>query len=246
MPLLQCRIPLTTFGENPMLLDWLFGLCLFLLVPAYHLWSPMRQKTLPPSRIARYWSMIGTMGVLLLMLLAHAWQRGQGADMVGIGFDLSANQRYLVAAAIVVVALWHLGMHAAMRMIDTDAGVAQAFDKMSRNQLMPRTLAEARLYVLFVIVIGIGSDLLYRGFLINTLVPVGGAIVAILLASLADALTYGYDKPRDIPGNIALSLVLGIAFYLSQSLLWIIVLHLGLGLSTARIAWQATHPHGSA
>ncbi len=227
-----------------MRLDWLFGLCLLLLVPAYHLWSALRQRAAPPCRIARYWSMIGTMAMLLLLLLAHAWQRGQGVEMLGLRFDLPSTQRYQLAAAIAIVALWHLGMHAAMRLIGTDAASAQAFDKIASNQLMPRTVAEARVYVLFVIVIGLGSDLLYRGFLINTLVPMTGAVVAILLASLVDAMTYGYDKPRDIPGNFALALLLGIAFYLSGSLLWIIVLHLGLGLSTARIAWQAMHRDG--
>lgn len=227
-----------------MLLDWLFGLCLFLVVPAYHLRNALRQRAAPASRITRYWSMIGTMAILLLLLLAHFWQRGQGVDTLGLRFDLPSTQRYQLAAAIAVVALWHLGMHAAMRLIGTDPGGAQAFDKIASNQLMPRTGAEARVYVLFVIVIGLGSDLLYRGFLINTLLPMTGAVVAILLASLVDAMTYGYDKPRDIPGNFALALVLGIAFYLSGSLLWIIVLHLGLGLSTARIAWQAMHRDG--
>lgn len=229
-----------------MLLDWIFGVCLLVVFPACHLWSAMRQPPNTPTRSARYWSMIASMGVLLLLLLVHAWQRGQGAGSFGLRFEMSATERYLVAGAVAFVALWHLILHGALRLIGTDPALEQAFAKFGRNGLMPRTDAEARLFVLFCIVIGIGSDLLYRGFLITTLLPVSGAVAAILLASLADGLTYGYDKPRDIPGNVALSLVLGIAFYLSQSLLWIMVLHVGLGLSGASIARQAIQRSGGA
>lgn len=229
-----------------MLLDWLFGLCLFLFVPAMALWRASRRQSRPVSRSARYWSTIAGIGVLLLLLLAHAWRGGLGLDAFGLRFDLSASQRYLLAAAIVLVALWHLALHAALRFAASDKAMADAFAKIGDNQFIPRTVAEARLFVLFSMAVGIGSDLLYRGFLIATLAPLAGVVLAILLASLADAMSFGYDRLRDTPGNLALSLVLGIAFHLSQSLLWIMLLHLGLGLSTARIAWLAARQRGPA
>lgn len=227
-----------------MLLDWLFGLCLFLLFPAFQMWDALRRKTRPLSRISRYWTSIGTMCVLLLLLLAYAWQRGLGLDAFGIRTDFIPTERYLLAAAIAIVALWHLAMHGALRLAHGDKGMADALARMSSNQLLPRTAGEARLFVVYLIAVAIGSDLLYRGFLLTALAPVAGAFVAVMLASLADAMTYGYDKPRDIPGNLALAVVLGTAVWLSGSLLWIMLLHLGLGLSTAWIGWQTMQRDG--
>lgn len=222
-----------------MLLDWIFGLCLLFVVPAYQLWDAIRRQRLPRSRISRYWTSIGTMCVLLLLLLAHAWQRGLGPDAFGIRFAMPARERYLLAAAIAVIALWHLAMHGAMRLAQGDPGMADAIGKMGNNQLLPRTGAEARLFALYLIAVAVGSDLLYRGFLLTTLAPLSGAFLAIMLASLADAMTYGYDKPRDIPGNMALAIVLATAVWLSQSLLWVMLLHLGIGISTTHIAWRS-------
>jgi membrane protease YdiL (CAAX protease family) len=224
-----------------MLLDWIFGLCLVLVFPAFQLWDAIRRKNQPRSRISRYWASIGTMCVLLLLLFAHAWQRGLGLDAFGLRFDLSGSDRYLLAAAIAALALWHLALHGAMRLAQGDAGMADALAKMSSNQLLPRTAAEARVFLVYLVAVAVGSDLVYRGFLLTTLAPVTGAFLAVMLASLADAMTYGYDKPRDIPGNLVLAVALGCAVWLSQSLLWVMLLHLGLGISMAHIAWQAMH-----
>jgi membrane protease YdiL (CAAX protease family) len=81
-----------------------------------------------------------------------------------------------------------------------------------------------------VVLVSLGWELLYRGFLLMLLTPVTGAATAIILAALAYGIGHGYEKPSQLIGSIVSAFLFTLAFYYTQSLWWLILLHIGLPL----------------
>ncbi|UUZ47953.1 CPBP family intramembrane metalloprotease [Massilia sp. B-10] len=74
--------------------------------------------------------------------------------------------------------------------------------------------------------IGVGWELLYRGFLMLVLPGVLGTVGAILATSIAYGVSHGYKNRGQFVGSIISAFLFTMGYVLSHSLWWLIVLHL--------------------
>lgn len=87
--------------------------------------------------------------------------------------------------------------------------------------------------------------MLYRGFLLAVLIPHIGALAAISSAALAYGLAHGYKSPRQLIGTVA-AFIFTIAYYLTESLWWPMLIHAGMGMLVALAAYKVASSSHSA
>jgi len=104
--------------------------------------------------------------------------------------------------------------------------------------MMPQTVSERRLAVVAFVVIGVAWEVLYRGYLLWRLTPRLGLIGAIVVAALAYGLAHGVKTARQLGASLAAAFVFTIAYALTKSLWWLMIIHAGLPL----LAMQAGRP----
>jgi membrane protease YdiL (CAAX protease family) len=75
----------------------------------------------------------------------------------------------------------------------------------------------------------VGWEILYRGFLLWFLSPYIGIAGAICLASFAYGLARGYQGRRQLVGSIASAFAFTVAFAITRSLWWLMLLHAARG-----------------
>jgi membrane protease YdiL (CAAX protease family) len=97
-------------------------------------------------------------------------------------------------------------------------------------RLMPQSPAERRIFILFALTVGIGWELLYRGFLLWALTPLLGLPGAILLAALVYGLAHGYKSRRLFVGSLISSALFVGGYALTGSLWWLMLVHSALPL----------------
>src|SRR5690625_359177 len=102
-------------------------------------------------------------------------------------------------------------------------------EKLQKNNLLPRTRRELTLFLGFTLLAGCGWELLYRGFLIWFLVPSIGTVGAVCIAAIAYGAAHGYKSRTQFLGSIVSAFAFTIAFVLTGSLWWLMLIHTALG-----------------
>ena len=204
-------------------LDYGLLAALLVLVPAHALWRSLAFRQVPaPSRLGRYGRTIGLVASLLILLVADWIMTGRPPSALGLDFPLSLAGLAGCGVALVVIAF----MAATIRKVPRQTGPAAD----EAAALMPQSPEERRLFILFSLTVGIGWELLYRGFLLWVLIPPLGLIGAIPVAALAYGLAHGYKSRRlFIDGMVSALLFVG-AYVLTGSLWWLILIHSALPL----------------
>jgi membrane protease YdiL (CAAX protease family) len=100
--------------------------------------------------------------------------------------------------------------------------------KAAQSGMLPQSGPEKAAFALFGLFAGFGWELLYRGFLLMVLVPVLGLPGAVILAALAYGIGHGYQDRAQFIGSIVASFLFTIAYALTGSLWWLMVLHAGM------------------
>lgn len=83
-----------------------------------------------------------------------------------------------------------------------------------------------------------GWEILYRGFIL-LLTPNTGLPIAITISALAYGIAHGYRSPKQLIASIVSAFAFTIAYALTHSLWWLIVIHAGLPLSAVPAALRA-------
>jgi membrane protease YdiL (CAAX protease family) len=102
---------------------------------------------------------------------------------------------------------------------------AKARQRLEGNELLPRNRQELILFLGFGLLAGCGWELLYRGFLIWFLVPRIGMVGATCVAALAYGAAHGYKTRGQFAGSMISAFAFTIAFVLSGSLWWLMLIH---------------------
>jgi len=84
-----------------------------------------------------------------------------------------------------------------------------------------------------------GWEVLYRGFLLLVLTPVIGLPLAIAASALAYGIGHGYENPKQLIGSIISAFFFTIAYAWTQSLWWLILVHVFIPLSTIPAVMRA-------
>ncbi|MGN6268586.1 MAG: CPBP family intramembrane glutamic endopeptidase [Sphingomonas sp.] len=217
------------------MLDILLLICLLLIVPGWQVWRSRTEAGRPPeSRSTRYRRAI--LGALALAaLLAADWVVAR-RPVAALGLDWPIARAGLIGLAIAITLLIAVAATSPgdRRPVDPERA---AKAKQAAAMLLPETPGELRLFLLFLALVGVIWELLYRGYLLWALTPTLGTIGAVIIAALAYGLAHGFKSASQFAASLASALAFTIGYALTHSLWWLIALHIGLpllGLSLAR------------
>jgi len=208
------------------------ALYLVLIFPGWQLWRSLRPAAGPKRpRRQRYLSSIRDIVLLLLALAAVCWWNGYPPAALGLAAPAGIGLWLLAATALALLTLYYFGAMRTHKM--KPAKRAEAVEKIRHEEGMPRTPEEMRLFVLLVLCIGGGWEVLYRGFLMLVLTPLIGVWGAVLVAAVAYGVAHGYQNPKQLILSIGMALLFTTGYVLTGSLWWLMLLHAGLPLITA-------------
>lgn len=209
------------------MLDHVLTILLLIIVPARALWRSRSNAVTFEPKTTRYLTTIA-MVAGLLCLLAVDWAFA-GRTLGALGLAPLVTPPAIVGLcllAVLLFALWRATGQKSARM-HTDAGGAEW-------ALMPDTMTEKRLFLLFALAAGVGWEVLYRGFLLYYLEPRVGIPTAVVLAALAYGLAHGFKSMKQISASLVAAMAFTLAYAITGSLWWLILIHIWLPLTGLR------------
>ncbi|SHN07091.1 CAAX protease self-immunity [Duganella sacchari] len=219
------------------MIDLVLAFYLVFILPVRHLWRSVRPSTAPKRPLAqRYVATIRDVCLLLVAMLACCWWNGYSAVDLGLTLPASGVPLWCLGAAVIGMAILLASTYRSTSKM-TDAKRVEMLDRM-RDSGMPTTSEELRLCVLLAFALGGGWELLYRGFLLLALKPYIGVWGAVALSGLAYGAAHGYKNPKQFALSIVMALAFAVAYALSGSLWWLMVIHIVLPLNGALTSWQ--------
>lgn len=225
------------------MLNSLLAAYLLIVAPALNMWRSLRPKSDKPPRapMLRYWSM--SWPVLLMLGVLWVGSRQAGYTARDIGFDVPLSRTGAMGLGFAILLLG--GLSLAGNIIEhryTPEARAENERKLLDSSFpWPRTGVEALIFALGMSIMTAGWEILYRGFILLLLTPRTGLSVAITVSSLAYGIAHGYKSPKQLIVSIVSAFAFTVAYALTHSLWWLIVIHAGLPLSAipaARRAYQ--------
>jgi membrane protease YdiL (CAAX protease family) len=214
---------------------------LLVIFPVWNLWRSLRPKSGKPPRslLRQYCSMSAHSLALLGVLWAGSSQAGYTLNQLGFDMPLSSAGAWGLGCAVLLLGgLWAVGSVIERRK------TAQAREEDERkmlasSSLWPRNLAEALAFAASTLILTGGWEALYRGFLLLLLTPVIGLPLAIVASALAYGIGHGYANPKQSIGSIVSAFFFTIAYAWTQSLWWLILIHVFIPLSTIPAVMRA-------
>lgn len=213
------------------MIDLALAFYLAFILPGMQLWRSAHPTEGPkrPRRL-RYLSSIREIALLLLALAAVCWWSGHAPSALGLAAPVSGAAFWSLLVAAAAVPVLHLASKLLEHKMDP-AKRAAAEEQILANDRFPRTPAELRLFVVLTLFVGIGWELLYRGFLMLALTPLIGIWGAVALAAVAYGAAHGYENPRQLAGAIVSALLFTVGYVLTGSLWWLMLIHVAIPMS---------------
>ena len=216
------------------MLNILLASYLLLVSPALNLWRSLRPKSNNPPRplMRRYWSMSWPVLVLLAVLWTGSWQAGY--TLREIGFDLPLSGAGIWGLCFAVLLLGGLSVAGSVveRRKSPEARAADERKLLDSPFPWPRNGGETLAFVISVSLMTTAWEILYRGFVLLLLAPGTGMPLAIAISALAYGVGHGYTNPKQLIASIVSAFVFTIAYAMTHSLWWLIVIHAGLPLAS--------------
>jgi len=233
--------PALVVGACLHMLNHLLAAYLLVIFPAWNLWRSLRPKRSKPPRslLRQYWTMSWHSLALLGVLWAGASQAGYTLNQLGFDMPLSSAGAWgLGCAVLLLCGLWAIGSMIERR--KTPQARAEDERKMlASSPIWPRNLAEAFAFAASMLIVTGGWEVLYRGFLLLVLTPVIGLPLSIAASALAYGIGHGYVNPKQLAGSIISAFFFTIAYAWTQSLWWLILIHVFIPLSTIPAVMRA-------
>jgi membrane protease YdiL (CAAX protease family) len=226
------------------MLDFILASYLLFVLPGTQLWKSLRAKKSAPeppvaaARKARFFkNLLFILMPVIAMAVLLAWS-GRGPGAIGLDIPVSTAGRWgLFIIALLFVAGW-VGTLIWERTLNEEKTAKYHADLRALEHI-PKTRNELWGFLLLTICMGIGWELLYRGFLMLVLPPLTGTAGAVILSAVAYGVGHGYSNPKQFVGSIVSAFLFTIAYVLTNSLWWLMLLHVLLpllGICTAYIA----------
>lgn len=209
-------------------------LAAFLLViyPTLNLYlslNPRKNKSERP-RMHRYALMTVKTLVLLALLWTASLQAGYTPGALGLDFPVSSGGLWGLGIAALLFAV--LGVLSLKDRTMTEAEKARHEVQLLESEIpWPRTSGEAIGFAVSMSLMTAAWELLYRGFLLLFLAPVIGMPLAVAASALAYGIGHGYKNPRLLMAAIGSAFAFTIAYALTHSLWWLILIHAVLPLT---------------
>jgi membrane protease YdiL (CAAX protease family) len=223
------------------MLNILLPIYLLIVAPALNMWRSLRPKSDKPPRplMLRYWSMRWHVLILLGVLWAGAWQAGYTPRQIGFDLPLSGAGAWGLGFAVLLLG----GLSVAGSVIERRKTPQARFDDdrklLDSSFPWPRTGVQALAFAASMSLVTAAWEILYRGFVLLLLTPGTGLPIAIAVSALAYAIGHGYKDPKQLMASIVSAFVFTIAYALTHSLWWLIVIHAGLPLTAVPMVLRA-------
>lgn len=236
------------FVSRPLMLNYLLAAYLLLVAPALNMWRSLRPKSnkTPRTPILRYWSMSWQVMVMLGILWIGSRQAGYSAREVGFDIPLSNAGAWGLGIAVLLLGGLTVAGSVIERRYMPERRAENERKLLDADFPWPRTGGEALVFALSMSLMTAGWEILYRGFILLLLTPSTGLPIAITISALAYGIAHGYKSPKQLIASIVSAFVFMIAYALTHSLWWLIVIHAGLPLSAVPAALRAYRRNGTA
>jgi membrane protease YdiL (CAAX protease family) len=176
---------------------------------------------------------------LPLLLLAVDWL-GSGRDAAALGLAIPPTASGLIglafAALVATAVLISFGFDWPK---SSPENRAQALVRLKKAGLAPQSGTELSYAVLQAVLIGCGTEILFRGFLIWAFVPLSGLWGGVVVSALAYGLGHGDTDWRRLLGATISAFVFATAYGLTLSLWWLMAIHTFFGLQAAWIGYRS-------
>ena len=179
-------------------------------------------------------------GLMLLigaLLVITSWNAGHN-DWSKLGFNLIATSPIL---------WWAVGSLIMLYLIDLIVN-RQMYTQDNTDQIMetiiPTTFKEYGHFLFLAFTAGIAEEIIFRGFMINYLKAwfAGysiGTTISIVVPALVFGLTHLYQGIKNMIKIIAIALLLGLIYHLSESLIIVVILHILVDVISGYVAMMA-------
>ncbi len=187
-----------------------------------------KKKSRPP--LARYLLSIAMLGGPLA-LLALDWRlTGRSADTLGLAIPVPfGGEIGFAVAGVLFVGALAASLWSRLRPNPEKEAAQRA--QMDDAGMISKTPVELCLFVVVTFVIGCGAEILFRGFLLWAFAPLTGVAGAVVLAALAYGIGHGFKSWKQALGSVVSAFAFTIAYALTHSLWWLMLIHTALPLS---------------
>lgn len=225
------------------MLDLIFAGYLLFLLPGWQLWKSLKKKEDKPKpdaarrRVLFRRNLLFIFSPLLALAALMAWS---GRSVAALGLDIPVSVYGQWGLAIVV--LLFAGLTVWSIVADRRQSAEKAAADLAKYEALegiPTSPAQLWQQLFLFLCIGIGWELLYRGFLMLVLPPLTGTAAAVILAAVAYGVAHGYQSRNQFLGSIFSAFLFTLGYVYTQSLWWLMLLHVLLpafGTVTAYIA----------
>ncbi len=224
------------FPEHWNAIDGMLIILLCVAIPTRQLLVSLRSIRQPvtSSMKTRAYRSVVMIGAPLALLTYVWWANERSAEALGLGFPSSASSQIGLGISVFIAA----GMVLASNWPTNDQQRAEALGKIKAAGMLIETREDLALFTLQGILIGCGSELLFRGFLLWAFTPPFGMVGGIIVAGAAYGIGHGFRKWGDVIGILVSAFLFAIAFALTQSLWWLMLLHTALALNTGWMGYR--------
>jgi len=174
--------------------------------------------------VQRYQRTILLMGIPLAFLAAD-WLCSQ-RDTAALGLGIPVPLRGEIGLAVAIVALISVTVWPQTKGKDNDDTRAQ----MKQAGMMIGTPGEFGIFLPVTVFVGCGAEILFRGFLLWAFAPFVGIAGAVVVAALAYGVGHGSVSRKQLAGSVLSAFLFTIAYAVSGSLWWLMLIHTGLML----------------
>lgn len=224
---------------NPWI-DWGFVTAFAVAWPAYECWYHMpRAKAaieagVPGRRVREY--RLAMLEQWALVAIAVALVIAGGRPLATIGLTLPTGNELLWSVGIVLA----VGLLLALQVrtaTGSDAARASVRAQLARLRwLLPQPGPELANFRALSVTAGICEEILFRGYLITFLLPLGGTVFALLASSFLFGLAHAYQGVGGAIKAGILGLLMALLYQFTGSLLAPILVHALIDLSSGQIA----------
>lgn len=200
---------------------------LLIILPARALWrSQTKSSDTPRSR--KYTVTILMVAGLVTILWIDWWIAGRSADALGLGLPTTTPALIGLGVSAGLLALFRI-------LIWYKRGAPAPEAERAARELLPQTASEIRMFVVFSLAVGLGWEVLYRGFLLFYLPLHIGLVAAVIVSAIAYGVGHGFKNFGQFAGSIVAALAFAIGYALTANLWWLAIFHVGLPLLTLTI-----------
>lgn len=196
-----------------------------------------RDKAVAPNIRRRALKTFVLLGIPLPLLLIDWIGAGRAPDLLGLACPSAWRSKVGLGIAVLVIVTALLDQRFRWPKASPEKR-GQMLEQLSKAGLAPANRTELIYSVLLAFVIGIGTEVLFRGFLIWALSPIVGLWGAVVIAALAYGLGHGDESWRRILAATVSAFIFTIAYALTHSLWWLMTIHVWIALQGVLIGYH--------